>query len=184
MPAPGAITISVNHAVGSDFDWDLYRGTGSAIASGRSGSTPDSGTYQATVTGRHYIKLTAYRGSGSYTLDVAFGGGTGGGTRPAKPGNLQAWITGNAADSGKNPVNGPALMLMGGGTDVDASFSQRAFPVANGGSSAPAAATATTTISTRWLPARPDPTRSKPCCWTPSTRPTATMPIGCCAMRS
>lgn len=133
MPAPGAITISVNHAVGSDFDWDLYRGIGSAIASGRSGSTPDSGTYQATVTGRHYIKLTAYRGSGSYTLDVAFGGGTGGGTRPAKPGNLQAWITGNAADSGKNPVNGPALMLMGGGTDVDASFSQRAFPVANGG---------------------------------------------------
>jgi cyanophycinase len=135
LPAAGAITISVSHAVGNDFDWDLYRGTGSAIASGRSGSTPDSGTYQATVTGRHYIKLTAYRGSGAYTLDVTYaaGGGGGGNARPAKPANLQAWITGNAADSGKNPVNGPALILMGGGTDVDASFSQRAFPVANGG---------------------------------------------------
>jgi cyanophycinase len=120
--------------VGNDFDWDLYRGTGSAIASGRSASTPDSGTYQATVTGRHYLKLTAYRGSGAYTLDVTFAaGGGGGGTRPAKPANLQAWITGNAADSGKNPVNGPALILMGGGTDVDASFSQRGFPIANGG---------------------------------------------------
>jgi cyanophycinase len=136
LPAAGTITISVNHAVGNDFDWDLYRSTGSAIASGRSGSTPDSGTYQATITGRHYLKLTAYRGSGAYTLDVTFGGGGGGGgsgTRPAKPGNLQVWITGNAADSGKNPVNGPALILMGGGADVDASFSQRAFPVANGG---------------------------------------------------
>lgn len=136
LPAAGAISISVGHAVGNDFDWDLYRGTGSAIASGRSGSTPDSGTYQATVTGRHYLKLTAYRGSGSYTLDVAYAGGGnggGGGTRPAKPGNLQAWITGNAADSGKHPINGPALILMGGGSDVDASFSQRGFPVANGG---------------------------------------------------
>lgn len=136
LPAAGTITISLAHTVGNDFDWDLYRSTGSAIASGRSGSTPDSGSYQATVTGRHYIKLTAYRGNGAYTLDVTYaagGGGGGGNTRPAKPSNLQAWITGNAADSGKNPVNGPALILMGGGTDVDASFSQRAFPVANGG---------------------------------------------------
>ncbi len=135
LPAAGAIAISLSHTVGNDFDWDLYRGTGSAIASGRSGSTPDSGTYQATVTGRHYLKLSAYRGSGAYTLDVTYGGGSGGGgsTRPSKPSNLQVWVTGNAADSGKNPLNGPALILMGGGTDVDASFSQRAFPVANGG---------------------------------------------------
>ncbi len=136
LPAAGTINISLNHAVANDFDWDLYRSTGSAIASGRSGSAPDSGTYQATVTGRHYLKLTAYRGSGAYTLDVTLtpsGGGGGGATRPTKPGNLQSWLTGNAADSGKTPVNGPAVMLMGGGSDVDASFSQRAFPVANGG---------------------------------------------------
>jgi cyanophycinase len=135
LPAAGAITVSLSHAVGNDFDWDLYRSNGRAIASGRSGSTPDSGTYQATVTGRHYLKLTAYRGSGAYTLDVTFAGSGGGGSgaRPTKPGNLQVWISGNSADSGKNPVNGPALILMGGGGDVDASFSQRAFPVANGG---------------------------------------------------
>ena len=131
----GPITISLGHGTSNDFDWDLYRATGSAIASGRSTTTPDSGTYQATITGRHYLKITSYRGSGSYTLDVTFSGTGGGGStgRPAKPGNLQVWITGNAADSGKNPVNGPALILMGGGSDVDASFSQRGFPVANGG---------------------------------------------------
>jgi cyanophycinase len=137
VPTAGPITVSLSHGTSNDFDWDLYRATGSAIASGRSGSTPDSGTYQATITGRHYLKIKSYRGSGSYNLDVTFsgnGGGGGGSTgRPAKPSALQVWITGNAADSGKNPVNGPALILMGGGADVDASFSQRGFPVANGG---------------------------------------------------
>lgn len=136
VPTAGAITISLAHGASNDFDWDLYRSSGSAIASGRSGTTPDAGTYQATITGRHYLKLTAYRGSGAYTLDVTYGGsGGGGGTnpRPTKPGNLQVWVTGNAADSGKNPVNGPGLILMGGGSDVDASFSQRGYPIANGG---------------------------------------------------
>lgn len=137
VPTAGAITISLAHGASNDFDWDLYRSSGSAIASGRSGTTPDAGTYQATITGRHYLKLTAYRGSGAYTLDVTYSGsgGGGGGTnpRPTKPGNLQVWVTGNAADSGKNPVNGPGLILMGGGPDVDASFSQRGYPIANGG---------------------------------------------------
>ncbi len=134
LAAAGPITVSLSHGSSNDFDWDLYRGSGSAIASGRSSSTPDSGSYQATITGRHYLKITSYRGSGSYTLDVSSSGSGGGSSgRPAKPSNLQVWITGNAADSGKNPVNGPALILMGGGSDVDASFSQRGFPVANGG---------------------------------------------------
>lgn len=138
VPAAGPISISLGHGTSVDFDWDLYRGSGSAIASGRSGSSPDSGTYSSTVTGRHYLKVTSYRGSGAYTLDVAYpgsGGGGGGGTgpRPSKPGNLQVWITGNAADAGKEPVNGPALLLMGGGTEVDSAFANRAFPVANGG---------------------------------------------------
>jgi cyanophycinase len=66
-------------------------------------------------------------------LPSSGGGGTGVGTRPTKPGNLQNWLVGNAADSGRSPVNGPGLILMGGGLDVDASFSQRAFPIANGG---------------------------------------------------
>lgn len=135
VPAAGPITVSLSHGSSVDFDWDLYRATGGAIASGRSGSSPDSGTYQATVTGRHYLKITAYRGSGAYSLDVTYGSGGGGGTnpRPSKPGNLQVWITGNAADSGKEPVNGPALLLMGGGSEVDSAFANRAFPVANGG---------------------------------------------------
>lgn len=137
LAAAGTIGIRLNHATANDFDWALYKATGGAVASGRTSAVPESGSYAATTTGRYKIKITAYRGSGSYDLDLTLtpsgGGGGGTGTRPTKPGNLQNWITGNAADSGKNPINGPALILMGGGPDVDASFSQRAFPVANGG---------------------------------------------------
>lgn len=53
--------------------------------------------------------------------------------RPAKPRKLRVWLTGNSADSARAPVGGPALLLMGGSTEVDAGFSQRAYPVANGG---------------------------------------------------
>jgi cyanophycinase len=52
---------------------------------------------------------------------------------PAKPAKPRSWLTGNAADAARQPVGGPALLLMGGGTEVDAAFAQRAFPIANGG---------------------------------------------------
>lgn len=138
LNAASTVGIRLNHATGDDFDWALYKTTGGPVASGKSSAIPENGSYAATTTGRYKLKVTSYRGSGWYDLDVTLtpsggGGGGTGGTRPTKPGNLQSWIVGNAADSGKNPVNGPALILMGGGSDVDASFSQRAFPVANGG---------------------------------------------------
>lgn len=53
--------------------------------------------------------------------------------KAVKPPRLQTWLTGNAADAGRSPVGGPALLLMGGGTEVDAGFAQRAYPIANGG---------------------------------------------------
>jgi len=136
LGAAATITVRLNHGTSNDFDWALYKTTGSAVASGKSSAIPETGSYAATTTGRYLLKITAYRGSGSYDLDVTFatgGGGGGGGTRPSKPANLQNWLTGNAADSGRTPVNGPALLLMGGGVENDEAFSQRAFPVANGG---------------------------------------------------
>ena len=135
LGAAATITVRLNHGTSNDFDWALYKTTGSAVASGKSSAIPETGSYAATTTGRYLLKITAYRGSGSYDLDVTFAGsgGGGGGTRPSKPANLQNWLTGNAADSGRTPVNGPALLLMGGGVENDEAFSQRAFPVANGG---------------------------------------------------
>jgi cyanophycinase len=55
------------------------------------------------------------------------------GAAPAKPAKLRSWLTGNAADAARQPVGGPALLMMGGGTEVDAGLAQRAFPIANGG---------------------------------------------------
>jgi cyanophycinase len=134
LPAAGTVSISLNHSTSNDFDWALYQTSGGAVTSGKSTNIPEAGSYNATATGRYYLKLTAFRGSGSYTLDVNYpSSGGGGGGRPTKPANLQNWLTGNAADSGKTPVNGPAMLLMGGGAEVDSAFSQRAYPVANGG---------------------------------------------------
>lgn len=135
----GTVSISLSHTTGRDFDWALYGTSGGALTSGASSRIPETGTFAATTTGRYYLKLTAHSGSGAYTLRVDLptsgGGGGGSGTdpRPTKPGTLQNWLVGNAADSGRSPVNGPGLILMGGGADVDASFSQRGFPIANGG---------------------------------------------------
>lgn len=136
VPAPGTVSVSLGHASGRDFDWALYPASGSAVATGASSSIPETGSYTAPAAGRYFVKVTAYSGSGAYSLSMSLPNGSGGGgtdPRPTKPGNLQNWLTGNAADSGRQPVNGPALLLMGGGVENDEAFTLRAFPVANGG---------------------------------------------------
>jgi cyanophycinase len=50
---------------------------------------------------------------------------------PPKPPELTTWMTGNAADAPVTPT-GPGLILMGGGTDVDAAFTWWK-PYVNGG---------------------------------------------------
>jgi cyanophycinase len=84
-----------------------------------------------------------YSGTGSYTLNVTFPGGSSGGggstppppsnTRPSKPSDLTVYITGNSADSSRQPVNGPAIVLMGGNFDIDETFVNRVYPIVNGG---------------------------------------------------
>ncbi|CAN5368567.1 hypothetical protein BH09SUM1_BH09SUM1_19900 [soil metagenome] len=55
------------------------------------------------------------------------------GPRPAKPSNLTVYLTGDSADAPNQAVGGPAVLVMGGGTEVDAGFSQQAYPIVNGG---------------------------------------------------
>lgn len=60
------------------------------------------------------------------------GGGAGGAdVAPEKPTDLVDYVTGNAEDADVTPA-GPGLILMGGGTDVDAAFTW-ATPLVNGG---------------------------------------------------
>ncbi|WP_422017429.1 cyanophycinase [Roseateles sp.] len=53
--------------------------------------------------------------------------------RPGKPSNLVTFLSGNPVQANKAPVGGPALLLMGGGAEVDAAFTARAYPIVNGG---------------------------------------------------
>ncbi len=138
----GDISISLSHGTSADFDFYLYRSSGSYILSGQSSSRPETGTYRAATAGKHFIKVARYSGTGSYGLTVTFNGsatGGGGGTtpptscsygaRPAKPSNQTSYLLGGSADVCPTLTAGQgALLLMGGGTDVDAAFSNRVGP--------------------------------------------------------
>lgn len=142
--ATGDISISLSHGNNADFDWFLYRETGNYIMSGQTSNNPETGTYSAAAAGRHYIKVTRYSGTGDYQLLVDFNdGGQGGepdptpeqcnyGPRPSKPGGLTVYRVGSLDDTCVE-LNEPAVLLMGGGTDVDDAFSQRIEPHIQGG---------------------------------------------------
>jgi cyanophycinase-like exopeptidase len=56
------------------------------------------------------------------------------GPRPAVPEGLQVWLTGSSADTVVDQrETGPAILLMGGGGEVDKAFAERAYRVINGG---------------------------------------------------
>ncbi len=137
----GTISISLDHNGNDDFDWDLYRSSGGAVASGATSSVPENGSYSGSA-GEYFLKVSRYSGTGWYDLTINYpdsgsGGGGGGncqyGARPSKPGGLQAFISGSSQDVCiAEPAQG-AVLLMGGGPDVDASFSQRVNPHIDGG---------------------------------------------------
>ena len=150
------LTITLSHSSGNDFDWYFYPSSGSYTASAQTSNTTETGSASANSAGRYYVKVTRYRGTGSYTLNVSGfdngggtgggggGGGTGGGTgggdtcnygaRPSKPGQLSSSILGASADKCPSLSSGNGgLLLMGGGTDVDSAFSNRVSPQIQGG---------------------------------------------------
>ncbi len=141
----GTISISLDHNSRDDFDWDLYRSTGGAVASGATSSVPETGSYSGDA-GEYFLKVTRYSGTGWYDLTIDFpasgDGGSGGGglpacndygSRPSKPSNLQAFSVGNSGDVCPSLGDQAAVLLMGGGPDVDASFSNRVAPHIGGG---------------------------------------------------
>lgn len=140
VDAAGTIVIALDHSSRDDFDWALYAASGPAVAVGESSRVPEDGSYAAPSAGVYFLKITRYRGRGWYTLDVTFpeGGGAPGtacayGPRPSVPGGLSRWLTGSNADECPSLSDGPGLLLMGGGSDVDQAFSQRVAPVIDGG---------------------------------------------------
>lgn len=55
------------------------------------------------------------------------------GQRPKKPSNLTNYFAGNTVRNVNQPVGGPAILLMGGGSEVDRAFTMYGYPIANGG---------------------------------------------------
>ena len=76
VPTAGMIDITLNHASGRDFDFFLYKPTGSHVLSGQSSARPETGSYYATEPLQYKIKVTRHSGTGAYTLNVKFPGGS------------------------------------------------------------------------------------------------------------
>ncbi|UTA47722.1 Type 1 glutamine amidotransferase-like domain-containing protein [Simiduia sp. 21SJ11W-1] len=140
------VNVSLSHSGGDDFDWLVYPASGGALGAGESSNNPETGTVSVPSGGRYYVKVVRYKGTGSYQLSLTgfdgSGGGTGGGgsgdcgygDRPNKPGPLSSYLVGNGDDQCVSLNQGDGgLLLMGGGTDVDAAFSNRVTPKIGGG---------------------------------------------------
>lgn len=127
------ITVSLNHHRRDDFDWRLENVDRQVIAIGDSSNRPETGGVSIAAAGKYYLRVNRYRGRGWYELSVSFAEGDGGGgadcgygAAPAKPSSLQAPLVGNVSDACGNLIAGNgATLLMGGGADVDAAFSNR-----------------------------------------------------------
>lgn len=53
--------------------------------------------------------------------------------RPSRKSNLLTFLDGNPVQADKPTVGGPALLLMGGGSEVNEAFATKAYPIINGG---------------------------------------------------
>ncbi len=106
---------------------------------GESGATSSGGASSSSVTSSSDASSSASSSSASSSSasssasGTTGAGGQGGGADvvPPKPPGLTTWMTGDAADAAVTPT-GPGLILMGGGTDVDAAFTWWK-PYVNGG---------------------------------------------------
>ena len=124
VTAAGTIAVSLAHDSGIDLDWYLYKSSGSYVAYRSTASNPETGSYSASAAGTYYLRVKSYTGAGRYTLNVTFpgasGGGGGGGTACTLPAAVNLGKTGSTTP--KASVTTGGIVLMGGGTDVDAAI--------------------------------------------------------------
>ncbi len=125
--APALVSLSLAALLGcSSSGGEAGSTTTSTSAGGASSSSVDSSSTSSTSSTSVATSATSTTSSTSSTT-----GAGGGDVAPPKPPELMTWMTGNAADAAVTPA-GPGLILMGGGTDVDAAFTWWK-PYVNGG---------------------------------------------------
>jgi cyanophycinase len=85
LPQAGRIDLSLGHARTVDFDFSLYGASGPALLRAASSGNPETASLPNASAGRYFIRVNSYRGSGSYSLDVVYGG-SGGALRTCRAG--------------------------------------------------------------------------------------------------
>jgi cyanophycinase-like exopeptidase len=120
VTTPGTVSISLSHGNGVDFDWYLYPATGAYVAHASTSSIPETGSYNVTSAGTYYVRVISYKGSGSYTLNVTLPGGPATTFPCTLPAGVDLGKTGSTTP--KASTTSAGVVLMGGGTDVDAAI--------------------------------------------------------------
>jgi PKD repeat protein len=77
LSSTGNLNVSVDIGGSADLDWYLYHesDTGNYLTRGYTTNDPEAASYDATQTGRYYVKVVGYNGAtSSYTLTITSGG--------------------------------------------------------------------------------------------------------------
>jgi cyanophycinase len=86
----GTLSINLSHVSGADFDWYLYKSSGTYVASSASSANPATGTYNASTSGVYFIKIVRFAGTGSWTLNLSLP------AQPSPGGATKVWLNGGA----------------------------------------------------------------------------------------
>ncbi|TQV81179.1 cyanophycinase [Exilibacterium tricleocarpae] len=134
IDAGTALHITLDHSTADDFDWRLENEAGDVVFAAATAAVPETGTV-AVAPGRYYLRVNSYSGSGWYDLTVQYSqtANCETGATPAIPADLVSWSVGSDIDACPALAGTPGLLLAGGGSDVDAAFSQRVKPHMKGG---------------------------------------------------
>jgi hypothetical protein len=139
VPGTGKLSVGVHGGPGATFSWVLRNSLGGLVAESNTGGRPELATITVpagsagdvhTIEVRRETVLGPASQVSPYYLGIAYVDGS---SRPTKPGYITNNFTGTSGDSPNEPLGGPAMMLMGGGTEVDNQFKDLVWPILNRG---------------------------------------------------
>lgn len=139
VPGAGKLSIGVHGPRGATYSWQLRNSLGNLVAESNTGSRPELLTLSVPTGSEGDLHTIEVRresldgpptSSSAYSLGVAYISTA---PRPTKPGTITNYFLGSSSDSANEPVQGPGIMLMGGGSEVDNQFRDHVWPRLNRG---------------------------------------------------
>lgn len=139
IPGAGRVSVGVHGPAGATFSWILRDQNNNVVHQSNSGGRPELSSFVVPAASQGSLHTIEVRresvtgpanSSSAYDLSIAYINNS---SRPTKPGNITNYFAGASADSANQPIGGPAMMIMGGGNEVDNQFRDLVWPIVNRG---------------------------------------------------